>query len=219
MLNRANIGCGNTPTEGWWNFDNSLSIRLARPKLIMSLLNFVRLASDKSARLAGMAREKNIRWANAVEQIPLPAASLDVVYSSHVIEHLTNSEALRFLGEIRRVLRPGGVIRLAVPDLRRRIEKYRADGDADTFMESLSMREYSVRTLSSRLRLFILADRAHRWMYDSRSLARLVERSGFTGAREMAPGQTIIPDPGPLTLNERENDSIYVEAYRTSAGA
>lgn len=214
MLNRANIGCGDSPVEGWWNFDNSLSIRLARPKLIMSALNFVRLASDKSLRLAGIARVKGIRWANACKRIPLPNESLEVVYSSHVLEHLDLSEAERFLAEIHRVLRPGGVIRLGLPDLRRRAEKYMADGDADGFMESLNMRESSVRSLGAKLRLLILGDREHRWMYDGRSLIRLLERSRFVDAREIAPGETMIPDPEPLNLHERAEESVYVEARR-----
>lgn len=213
-MNRANVGCGDTPTEGWWNFDSSLSIRFARPKLIMSALNRVRLASDKSLRLAGIARAKGINWANACKRIPVPNESLEVVYSSHLIEHLDISETEVFLSEIHRVLRPGGIIRLVVPDLRRRAEKYMADGDADRFMESLNMREYSVRTLSATLRMLILGDKEHRWMYDSRSLVRLLQRSGFEDAREMAPGETMIPDPGALNLHEREEESTYVEAHR-----
>ncbi|MFZ0964137.1 MAG: methyltransferase domain-containing protein [Terriglobia bacterium] len=214
MLNRANIGCGDTPTEGWWNFDNSLSIRLARPKLIMEVLNFVRLASDKSLRLAGIARAKGIRWANACKRIPLPNESLDGVYSCHVLEHLDLSEAELFLSEIHRVLRPGGIIRLVLPDLRRRAEKYMADGDADAFMESLNMREYSVRSLRATLRMLILGDKEHIWMYDSQSLVRLLQRARFVDAREMAPGETMIPEPAPLNLREREEESIYVEARR-----
>jgi len=214
MVNRANIGCGQTPTEGWWNFDSSLSVRLARPKLIMSALNVIRLASDESVRFAGVARQKGIRWANACKRIPLPNKSLEMVYSSHVLEHLDPSEAERFLAEVHRVLRPGGIIRLALPDLRRRAEKYMADGDGDGFMESLNMREYSVRSLRTKLRILIVGDREHRWMYDSRSLIRLLEKARFADAREMAPGETMIPDPGPLNLHERQEESIYVEARR-----
>ena len=191
-----------------------MSVRLARPKLIMSALNFGRIASDESVRFAAVARVKGIRWANACKRIPLPDGSLEVVYSSHVLEHLDSSETERFLAEIHRVLRPGGIIRLALPDLRRRAEKYIAEGDADSFMQSLNIREYSVRSLRAGLRILILGDKEHRWMYDSRSLIRLVQRARFVDAREMAPGETMIPDPGPLNLHERDEESIYVEARR-----
>lgn len=49
--------------------------------------------------------------------IPFPDQSFDVVYHSHVLEHFPKAEALRFVRECFRVLRPGGIIRVAVPDL------------------------------------------------------------------------------------------------------
>jgi predicted SAM-dependent methyltransferase len=48
---------------------------------------------------------------------PFPDASFDAVYGSHVLEHLEPSAGARLLLECRRVLRPSGVIRVAVPDL------------------------------------------------------------------------------------------------------
>jgi predicted SAM-dependent methyltransferase len=49
--------------------------------------------------------------------IPFDADSVDVCYSSHVLEHLRTSEADTFLREQYRVLKPGGVVRVVVPDL------------------------------------------------------------------------------------------------------
>jgi SAM-dependent methyltransferase len=49
--------------------------------------------------------------------LPFPAASFDAAYGSHVLEHLEPDAAARLIGECRRVLRPGGVVRLVVPDL------------------------------------------------------------------------------------------------------
>ncbi len=60
--------------------------------------------------------------------IPYPDCSFDVVYSSHVLEHFSKIKAQFFLDECYRVLRPKGVIRIAVPDL----EKI-----AKTYLESL----------------------------------------------------------------------------------
>ena len=48
---------------------------------------------------------------------------------------------------LRQPLEPGGIIRLAVPDLKRRIESYMRSGDADAFMRSLGMRGYNAREL------------------------------------------------------------------------
>jgi SAM-dependent methyltransferase len=50
-------------------------------------------------------------------RFPFPDASFDAVYGSHVLEHLKPSAAERLLHDCRRILRPGGIVRLAVPDL------------------------------------------------------------------------------------------------------
>jgi SAM-dependent methyltransferase len=49
--------------------------------------------------------------------LPFPAAHFDVVYHSHVIEHLRRPDAEPFIRECGRVLKPGGVLRVATPDL------------------------------------------------------------------------------------------------------
>ena len=49
--------------------------------------------------------------------IPLPDSSCDVVYHSHLVEHLRPEDALRFMKECYRVLRAGGILRVATPDL------------------------------------------------------------------------------------------------------
>ena len=51
--------------------------------------------------------------------IPLGDASCHVVYHSSVLEHLRRPDALPFMRECCRVLRPGGIVRLGVPDLER----------------------------------------------------------------------------------------------------
>lgn len=56
--------------------------------------------------------------------VPLADASADVVYHSHVLEHLRRDDAAAFMRECARVLRPGGIIRVAVPDLERICRAY-----------------------------------------------------------------------------------------------
>lgn len=53
------------------------------------------------------------------EGIPFPDAEFDAVYHSHVLEHFPKRSAGPFLAECLRVLRPGGILRVAVPDLER----------------------------------------------------------------------------------------------------
>ena len=51
--------------------------------------------------------------------IPLADNSCDVAYHSHMIEHLRPAEAINLMEECFRILKPGGVVRVALPDLER----------------------------------------------------------------------------------------------------
>lgn len=82
-----NLGCGGRFHPGWVNVDI--------------------VSSDPA----------HIVQHNILESLPFAAATFDVVYHSHVLEHLPRATAPRFLAECRRVLKPGGVLRVVVPDL------------------------------------------------------------------------------------------------------
>ncbi len=56
--------------------------------------------------------------------IPVDDAEVDVVYSSHLLEHFGKDDAVFFVKECFRVLRPGGICRFAVPDLETIVRLY-----------------------------------------------------------------------------------------------
>ena len=58
--------------------------------------------------------------------LPLATASVDVVYHAHVLEHLQLEAGRVFLTECLRVLKPGGTVRVVVPDLQGAAERYLA---------------------------------------------------------------------------------------------
>lgn len=63
------------------------------------------------------SNNENIIECNLLDGIPLKEASVDVVYHSHVLEHFSKKDGVNFLKECYRVLKPDGIIRIAVPDL------------------------------------------------------------------------------------------------------
>jgi SAM-dependent methyltransferase len=115
MKVRVNIGCGATPTTGWHNFDNSLSLKLAHHPTFARILR--RVLSSRQMAYIDFCRKNRIKFADATKRIPLPDASAEIVYSSHMLEHLDRAEARSFLAEAWRVLCDGGILRIAVPDL------------------------------------------------------------------------------------------------------
>ncbi|WP_204106191.1 MULTISPECIES: TylF/MycF/NovP-related O-methyltransferase [Spirulina sp. CCY15215] len=63
------------------------------------------------------ANDPNVISYNLRQNIPFPNHSFQVVYHSHLLEHLPKSEAEPFLKECYRILKPNGVIRVVIPDL------------------------------------------------------------------------------------------------------
>ena len=85
---KLQIGCGRNSLEGWLN--TGISLRESWEGVYM----------------------------DAGKRFPLPDDSFQYVYSEHLFEHLTYRQAVRMLKESYRVMKPGGVIRIATPDLR-----------------------------------------------------------------------------------------------------
>ena len=208
---RINVGCGLAPTEGWINLDSCLTIRLAQFPAVVQVATKLRFI--RSPEYADLAREGKVRFATATH-LPFQDGDADIVYSSHMFEHLDRSEARIFLREARRVLRAGGVLRLAVPDLRLLVDDYLASGDADRIMERSYLGKCHPRGFRERLRALVLGDTEHMWMYDGASLLRLVKSEGFVDGIVLPAGESTIENSGSLNLHERDSESVYVEARR-----
>ncbi len=217
MVLRINIGCGQTPTEGWRNFDNSFSLRLSKIPLLPELLLKLRFLVSTQFQFIRFARENNIEYADATKGLPFQDETVDILYSSHMLEHLDRDEADTFLKEAFRVIRPSGIIRIAVPDIRKQVEHYNESNDSDAFIESTHICVPRPRSFSQRLRLLLVGNRHHQWMYDGNSLSRLLQNHGFVKTEEVPSGRTRISDPGSLDLQERADESVYVEAEKPSA--
>ena len=99
-----------------------------------------------------MPADPAIRQFDVTQPLPFEDGVFDAVYHSHLLEHLPRHRALPFLRECRRVLRPGGILRLAIPNLEAiaRLYLYALDdawrGDA----EALSQHRWLVMELYDR---------------------------------------------------------------------
>lgn len=199
---RVNIGCGATPTPGWINLDNSLTVRIANGPFSWLLRS--------RPQFYDAIKRAGIRYGTAT-RIPLADNSVEVVYTSHMVEHLDRADAADFLNEANRILVPGGRVRVVVPDLLRKVEEYRRDGDADALIDGLLMSVHRPRRLLDSIWERLVGFRDHRWMYDERSLAKLIAEAGFSQVVAFPPGETGIRNPEPLDLRERWDESIYLE--------
>ena len=89
---------------------------------------------------------------------------------------------------------------------------YLKNNDAAQLMKSLQVTTPPVNTLKQKLRLFMSGYRHHQWMYDGKSLCKLLSSAGFYEPCILEPSLTTIPNPGMLDLKERLPESVYVEA-------
>ena len=210
---RINIGCGQTITEGWRNLDNSFSLRLAGLGRLPHLISSVGLLAKPQKEFIEFAQQHAIEYADATK-IPCEDDACEVLYTSHMLEHLDPGEAKVFLREALRILQPAGIIRIAVPDIQKLVKAYCESGDADEFLASTHMCINRPKGLAGKLRMLIVGTRHHQWMYDGKSLSRLLIDQGFVDPVVQNPGNTQIPDASPLDLSERVEESVYVEATK-----
>jgi predicted SAM-dependent methyltransferase len=196
------------------NFDNSPSLQLARRRMLARTLDAIGLLAAQQKVAIEFFRVHDVRWADVTKKIPLPDSSTEVVYSSHMLEHLDRDQVRTFLAETRRVLASGGRLRLAVPDLRRLASQYIESGDADAFMEHTWLGYHRPHSMKGLIKTLFVGYRNHCWMYDASSLSRLLTSSGFHNVVVLPAGETSIPSPEGLDLREREDESVYVEAKK-----
>jgi predicted SAM-dependent methyltransferase len=127
---------------------------------------------------------------NVLRGLPFAAASTRYVFVSHLLEHLFFPRDVKpFMAELRRVLAPGGVVRLVVPDIEQCIEAY-VKNDA-TFFGSRRETWPWWPANPTRLEDFLAYAGAgaepaylfesHKYGYDFETLARVLADAGFTG--------------------------------------
>jgi len=111
-----NLGCG-TKTSGHAdvvNVDWSIYLRLRKSRPLSAMLPLF-VVGERRKRFAALP--DNILVHDLARGIPFASGSVDVVYHSHLLEHLDRDVAHAFLFEVMRVLKPGGLQRIVVPDL------------------------------------------------------------------------------------------------------
>ena len=214
MMDRINIGCGRTPSEGWLNFDNTPAIKLANSPLKYRIAKLFGMLDKNHIENIEWNKKNKIKYADATKSIPLPSNSVEAIYTSHMFEHLSREGAKSFLHEAYRILKTDGVLRVSVPDLKINVEKYLNNEDADEFMNDIFVEAPPINTLKQKVFLFLNGYRHHQWMYDGKSLSILFRELGLKNIKICKEGETTIKNPTGLDLYERAVNSVYVEGTK-----
>lgn len=155
--------------------------------------------------------------------IALPDGTYDVVFTSHMLEHVPHFRTEKTIAEFNRIMKTGGIFRILVPDLKRAAVAY-VNGDTDFYQMSRHYTDHlgiggsfmsklispGQQTLAiSREMDEILGGYAHLYHFDFEMMRILLEKWGFTDVREMPFGESADPDMNGNLLHVHQGDKDY----------
>ena len=208
---RLNLGSGQTAVPDWINIDRSPNILLDRVPVAKRLLF-----------RAGVLNEGHMQpWDREVvrhdiRKLPCPDNSVEAIYSSHTLEHLYLREAERVIKECARVLKPGGVLRLALPDVeyfaRQLLDGSSVAGqDAGRYFNSRLLAHPEDRpTLSGHL-LSAVGGHVHRWQPSAPLVRQLMVDARLVDICDCEFRQGRLPG---LDVIETREESFFLEGTK-----
>lgn len=160
-------------------------------------------------------RKDQVAYLDVSERFPFADETFDFIHCEHMIEHLPYPVGAHMLQECARVVKPGGVIRLATPNLRTLIDLY-ADIKSDTqqrylrFSADRYLPEIGIASDTFVINNFF-RNFGHQFIYDPKTLTEALHRAGLTNVTPRAVGES---DYEPLRGIEQHGQDITDEFNR-----
>jgi hypothetical protein len=144
-----------------------------------------------------------------LEGLPLQDASIDYAVSVHALPEVAYPDLIPTLTELRRVLKPGGVLRLVLPSLEKAVDAYRA-GDRDYFL----IPDDDMRSLGGKLITQLVWYGYSRTVFVPEFAEELLRGSGFDRIHQLRFRETASAHPQIVSLDNRPRESFFVEGVR-----
>jgi len=209
-----NIGCGSHPLKGWVNYDYNKFIYFAKIKILHFFIIRLRFVPSGYKEFMEKVIKENIKFANAGKYIPEKDNSVDILYSSHMLEHLDKRETKQFICEAKRILIPGGIIRIVVPDFDKLINDYMVSNNPEKFLDDSCLVGEKPKTIIKKLQYLIQGHGWHFNMYNKTTLIDLLKKYKFKEIAIINPGETRIKQVDGLDLFVHSTHSLYLEAIK-----
>lgn len=142
---------------------------------------------------------------------PLRSGSAKYIFSEHVFEHFGYPDEIgHILKECHRILKPGGILRVIVPDAERYLQAY-ANND-ESFVRAVGGNEASKLSV---VNVMMRENGFHKYAYDYPELESVLANAGFRNVSRSALGASTHQELN-LDLNDDHRDlvSLYVEAIK-----
>ncbi len=157
-------------------------------------------------------------YMDATRRFPFAADTFDYVFSEHMIEHVAYRSGLAMLHECHRVLKPGGVIRIATPDLAVLLGLYIREPDV---RQRLYVAWISERYLENGVRgpVHVINNAfrswGHQFLYDGDILQSAMREAGFQNVRRYDHSQSDDPNLRGLESHGRSVGNEEINVFET----
>jgi len=141
--------------------------------------------------------------------LPLEDESIDYAASIHAFPELPFPDIEPAMAELRRVLKPNGVLRLALPDMEKAMRAYR-EGNADYFL----IPDDDARSIGGKLIVQLTWYGYSKSMYTFDLTEELLYRAGFRRVVRCQYQETASEHPDITALDNRERESFFVDAFK-----
>jgi predicted SAM-dependent methyltransferase len=144
-----------------------------------------------------------------LDGLPFENDSFDYAVSIHALPEIPYPDVVRALGELRRVLKPSGVLRLGLPDLDKAFDAYRR-GDEAFF----HIPDDEVASVGSKLAVQLVWYGYSRTIFVTDFIEELLLKAGFTRVHHVRYRETRSPYGDIVILDNRQQESLFVEAVK-----
>ncbi len=148
--------------------------------------------------LVRIGRRLDLYW-DLRRRLPFRDDSIDSVFAEHLLEHLPYESGVQLFRECHRLIRPGGIVRIGVPDLDRYVASYLGHDD---IIERVRPGR-PTRALALGEPFFL---HGHRCMYDLETITLALSQAGFTHVERSESGHgRLQPSPRFRAATRRDN--------------
>ena len=141
--------------------------------------------------------------------LPLDDDSIDYAVSIHALPEISYPDLIPVLRELRRVLKPNGVLRLGLPDVDRTIDAY-LRGDTGFFQ----IPDDEVTSHGAKFIVHLIWYGYTRTFFNYEFMEEMLGKAGYRDVRQCGYKQTHSSHLGIIELDNREEESFFVEAIK-----